>query len=82
MAAVLKEVASAQTDTRGPHAIKPPNHVVERQGAAAATRSDRRATPAAAKLARLLAVKDVIWILVIRLVDARNRAGIVGHEMR
>ena len=68
----------------GAHMLSSPqiNHVVERQGAAAATSSDRRATPAAAKLARLLAVKDVIWILVIRLVDARNRAGIVGHEMR
>ena len=46
MANVLKGVVSAQTDTRGPGAIKPPNRVVQETAAPAALAAAPRAPPA------------------------------------
>ena len=46
MANVLKGVVSAQTDTRGPGAIKPPNRVVQETAAPAAPAAVPCATPA------------------------------------
>lgn len=67
MANVFKEAANASKDTRDPHAIKPPNHVVQRKQAPAV------ATPAAGTTVRLLAV--IATAIVMTNVDARDRAG-------
>ena len=81
MATVLKGVASAQNDTRGPSATKTPNHVVHQNPPATPAAATTAATSATVAFTGVTPTNLVGTALVIGTADAHDCPGMYTIDM-